>query len=363
MMTRSPRVAVLCLMLLLATTAACGRKTLPLVPDSPKPEMVKGIKAMNRDVIAFLSWPIPARNIEGKDMAPADIQGFRIYRAEVKADQKKAKYRQIAEIDLANPAPARVQNGIVSWSDEQLQYGQIYSYQIRAVSLRGGISPPSEEIRIVPLRSLAIPKGVSAQGGDGTVLVTWDPVVTRVDGSQYDGFVGYNLYRGTGKGSYDGGALNPEPLRTPEYKDTKVANGRTYYYRVRAVDSPALPWKESLDSEEVSATTRDMTPPARPSGLTVVPGVRRVFLTWSESKERDIAGYHVYRSSVPGREFTRLTTKLLVRTTFSDETVASGATYYYKITAVDQAGNESAGTAEKKVTTETLREKKPAARN
>ncbi len=55
---------------------------------------------------------------------------------------------------------------------------------------------------------------------------------------------------------------------------------------VRSVDSPALPWKESLDSEEVSATPRDMTPPARPTGLTVVPGVGRAFLTWNENKEQ-----------------------------------------------------------------------------
>jgi fibronectin type 3 domain-containing protein len=124
---------------------------------------------------------------------------------------------------------------------------------------------------------------------------------------------------------------------------------------VRSVDSPALPWKESLDSAEASATPRDLTPPDRPTGLTVVPGVNRVFLTWNENKERDLAGYRVYRSTRSGRDYERLTDTLLVRTTFSDLTAKSGVTYYYVVTAVDKAGNESAWSEAKKAYIEKLR--------
>jgi fibronectin type 3 domain-containing protein len=107
------------------------------------------------------------------------------------------------------------------------------------------------------------------------------------------------------------------------------------------VDSPTLPWKESLDSAEVSATPRDMAPPERPKALTVVPGVGRIFLTWNENRERDLAGYNVYRSVKSGRDYERLTDKLINRTTFSDVTVKPGVMYYYTVTAVDQSGNES----------------------
>jgi fibronectin type 3 domain-containing protein len=124
---------------------------------------------------------------------------------------------------------------------------------------------------------------------------------------------------------------------------------------VRSVDSPALPWKESTDSEEVSATPRDMTPPARPTGLTVVPGVGRAFLTWNENKEQDLAGYHIYRSTKKGRDFKRLTNKVIARTTYSDETAQQGMEYYYMITAVDRAGNESKGSEEKMASIEKLR--------
>jgi fibronectin type 3 domain-containing protein len=75
--------------------------------------------------------------------------------------------------------------------------------------------------------------------------------------------------------------------------------------------------------------------------------VNRAFLTWNENKEQDLAGYYVYRSTRSGRDYERITSKPLMRSTFSDQTVKGGNTYYYMITAVDQAGNESAGSGEK----------------
>ena len=83
-----------------------------------------------------------------------------------------------------------------------------------------------------------------------------------------------------------------------------------------------------------------------------MPGVGRVLLSWNENKESDLAGYHVYRSTKHGRNYDRLTDKLLLRTTYSDETVAEEMTYYYVVTAVDQSGNESEYSHEIKVTVE-----------
>jgi len=355
-MTLSQRFAAACLALVLCAGAgACGRKTAPLVPDSPRPEAVKDIKAVARDTVAYLSWPIPAKNVEGKAVSATDIDRFRIERAEVGPDRKRARYKPYAEIDMANPSPSVVRDGEVAWSDARLRYGQVYSYRIRAFSVRGGVSAWSDEVRIAPLLSLAVPKGFAAQFGDSSVLLSWETVSTRMDGSQYEGFVGYNLYRGTETGRYEAMPLNKEPLRTTAYKDTAVGNNRTYYYILRSVDSPALPWKESLDSAEVSAIPRDLTPPERPTGLTVVPGVNRVFLTWNENTERDLAGYHIYRATKSAKDYERLTERPLNRTTFSDETVKGGSHYTYAITAVDQAGNESKRSEEKKAYVEKLK--------
>ncbi len=342
------------LLLILAIAASCGRKTDPLTPPSPRPEAVQDVKIATRDGVAFLSWRIPTRNIEGKEMNRADILGFRIYRA-VLEPKKRPRFKQIAEIDLANPSPAEVREGRVFWNDRNLRYGQVYGYRIRAISAQGGLSQPSEEVRSAPLLSLALPKRLKAVGGDSRIELTWEPVTTRADGSGYSGFVGYNIYRGTEKGRQSETPLNKEPVRTPAYTDTAVTNNTTYYYVVRAVDSPTPPWKESLDSPEASATPRKLTPPERPTGLTVVPGVGRIFLTWNENRETDIAGYYVYRTTKSGREYRRLTDKPIDRTTFSDDTVKPGVVYYYAISAVDTSGNESGLSKEQKAYAERLR--------
>jgi len=355
MKNRVPWLFAACLLLVLTTAVACGRKTLPQVPDSPRPEAIQNIKVTTRDTIAFLSWPIPARNVEGRNIAPTDIQQIRIYRAEMGQGKKKTRYKLYAEINMADPSPAEVRNNRIFWSDRDLKYGQVYSYRIRTVSTRGGVSPESEEVRAAPLLSLAVPRDLSAQAGDSSIQLSWAPVTTRMDGSHYEGFVGYQLYRGTEKKSYDELPLNKEPLRKNTFKDTAASNDTTYYYMVRSVDSPALPWRESLDSEEVSATPRDRTPPARPKGLTVVPGVGRAFLTWNENKEQDLAGYNVYRSTKSGGKYQKLTDKAIARTTFSDETAKQGVEYYYMVTAMDKAGNESPGSEEKKAVIEKLR--------
>ncbi len=341
--------------LLLASVVSCGRKTDPLTPDSPRPAAVTDMKVAVRDAVAYLSWPVPVKNVEGKNLDPAEIRSFRIYRAEAARDRKRPLYRQIAEISMTNPAPAEVRNGIVSWSDTGLQYGRVYVYRVRAYSKRGGVSGYSDEVRAAPLLSLSPPKNLAAEGGDTVVTLTWDVVTTKSDGSLHQGFVGYVVYRGTEPGKYEEAPLNKEPVTAGRYRDTTAVNGKQYYYRVRTVDSPVKPWQESLDSSEVSATPRDTTPPMPPKNITVVPGIGRVFLTWSENKESDLAGYHVYRSVKSGAGYERLTTKPLNRTTFSDETIKQGKTYYYVITAVDKSGNESRRSKEQKTYTEKIR--------
>jgi hypothetical protein len=351
-MIRRPVIAVALLAVVVAA-GACGRKTDPLTPDSPRPEAVKDIRITVRDRVAYLSWPVPARNIEGKAIGPADIAAFRIERAEVERGRKRLRYREVAIIRMAEPAPATVRDGTVAWSDT-LQYNRVYSYRIRAVSTRGGAGIFSDEVRAAPLLALAAPKPFSAAAGDGVVTLTWEAVTLRTDGSVHQGFIGYNVYRGTEAGRPGETPLNAEPVRTTTYRDLAVENGKRYFYHVRAVDSPVPPWRESQDSDEAQAQPQDLTPPAAPSGLTVVPGIGRVFLTWNESKERDLAGYHVYRAAKSG-ESERLTDKPLNRTTFSDEKVKQGTTYFYTITAVDRSGNESPRAKEVRTATERIR--------
>ena len=77
------------------------------------------------------------------------------------------------------------------------------------------------------------------------------------------------------------------------------------------------------------------------SGTGVAPVTHSVSLAWSPSTS-SVAGYNVYRSSVSGGPYTKLTATLAAGTTFADSAVQSGQTYYYVVTAVSATNIESA---------------------
>ena len=65
-----------------------------------------------------------------------------------------------------------------------------------------------------------------------------------------------------------------------------------------------------------------------------------VTLNWKASTST-VAGYNVYRSTVKGRDYAKINLALVAGTSYKDETVQSGTTYYYVTRAVDAKGNES----------------------
>lgn len=108
---------------------------------------------------------------------------------------------------------------------------------------------------------------------------------------------------------------------------------------------------ESGDSNLVTVTPRDVFPPAAPQGLVVVyvpahDAAPAYFdLSWSISAENDIAGYNIYRTEQEGAPGNKLNPQLLRTPSFRDMNVESGHHYFYTVTAVDRAGNESPASA------------------
>jgi IPT/TIG domain len=66
-----------------------------------------------------------------------------------------------------------------------------------------------------------------------------------------------------------------------------------------------------------------------------------VGLSWTGSSST-ASGYNVYRSSTSGGPYTRLNSNLLSGTSFSDNNVQAGQTYFYVATAVNSSNVESA---------------------
>lgn len=79
------------------------------------------------------------------------------------------------------------------------------------------------------------------------------------------------------------------------------------------------------------------------SGTGTVPptGSHEVILTWTGSSSQ-VTGYYTYRGNISGGPYAKLTSTPIDLTTYADQSVTGGTTYYYVVTAVDDTGLESA---------------------
>ena len=69
-------------------------------------------------------------------------------------------------------------------------------------------------------------------------------------------------------------------------------------------------------------------------------------LSWNVSTTSTVVGYRVYRGTQSGGPYALLSTSTVSATTYTDNTVQSGQTYYYAVTALDGSGAESAFSTE-----------------
>jgi hypothetical protein len=97
------------------------------------------------------------------------------------------------------------------------------------------------------------------------------------------------------------------------------------------------------------ASTAADSPTAESLGGSGVEPAYTVNLSWDASTSQ-VAGYNVYRSSTLRGTYSKMNATLDAATDFTDDTVASGATYYYDVTSVTSSGVESSPCTPLKVT-------------
>jgi len=115
------------------------------------------------------------------------------------------------------------------------------------------------------------------------------------------------------------------------YSDTTVYGNTTYCYQVSAHN----PSHESARSNTICATTPpDTEAPTAPGQLTaVVSSINEVTLAWSQATDNvAVAGYKIYRDDQYLKTVTEVT---------ATDSVLSNAIHCYRITAIDDVGNES----------------------
>jgi hypothetical protein len=87
------------------------------------------------------------------------------------------------------------------------------------------------------------------------------------------------------------------------------------------------------------------------SGTGLAALAHSVDITWAASTSAPLQGYNVYRSTVTGGPYSKLSATLSPTTLlFTDTTPVSGKKYFYVVTALNTSGAESAASSEVAVT-------------
>ena len=276
----------------------------------------------------------------------------------VKRSDKERGGLQTIATDLTEP----------SYIDTTAKFDEDYLYVVTAkdrygesgysnfVFVKKGQLPViSDRIELIeiPLFLLLVtppaPEQLTAEGRAGEVVLTWSPVEEAA---------GYHVKRASAaNGTYETIASS---VSGTTFTDTGVTNGNTYYYKVTAVNDLGF---ESADSPVASATPTlfssiilmpnlpliDLLRIAAPKNFQAVTdvGSGRIMLSWDAVG--GAAGYNVWRAESQNGPFAVIAAKIS-GTSYTDTTAAIGKTYYYKVTAVDQFGNEGNATPVKSAT-------------
>jgi len=344
----------------LSALPACGKRGDPLPPLRKTPPPVAGLRAAQRGDEVEISGAAPRTSVDGVPIPALEIEILRADR-DGPLDEVGLKLRLPA-------APGEVFTTVVPLPEP----GTTVRIAARVLS-RGGVSTRTPAITLTAQPPPGAPTGLEARLVAAGVRLEWQgerprpvprpsptaappsaspaPALPKSAGAKpppspppppppFPG--GFWVYRRARDGAY-GPPLSPRPVEENSFEDAAAPLGAELCYVVRAV-AALDPLVESARSVEACIAVRDLTPPASPTGLEVLPREGGLEVSWSPSTDTDLAVYRLYRASGRGPE-SRLANVPATETTFLDADASPGIEYRYRLTALDQDGNESAPSA------------------
>ena len=346
--------------------SGCGSPGEPVPPIPPVPEAIADLAAQQSGDGVQLTFTMPGQSTLGEKLP--QTPAFEVFRGALRADGTPdtrsfrvvdtvpgalvSRYLQRGQVVFIDP---------VAPGDPQLRAGKLFVYRVRTLISE---KHPSANSKDVSVRLYPVPEAISSLAATVTeqgIELKWTPPAHASSGDPLPAVKEYHIYRGEpnppasnlaasdrSQSPWKSPLLQLGVTQAPEYRDSGFDYGKTYAYVVRTVvDSPAG-ILESNDSNQAVLTPKDTFPPAAPQDVVIAvqpgnsPGSLIVELSWSINVEPDLAGYRVYRSDKEGDRGSPLTPDLLPSPAYRDTTVQSGQHYWYTVTAVDRAGNESA---------------------
>jgi hypothetical protein len=237
--------------------------------------------------------------------------------------------------------------------------GVMYAYRVRT---RASKKKDSADSNAVSAKLYPVPERIGSletRVTQNAIELSWPVPRFPATANSAEPVSGYHVYRGELDPSSPVPASNDlsqakwksppillAPSQNNSYQDTLFDFGKTYLYQVRSLVIAGGNPIESDDSVPALVTPRDTFPPVTPQNLVVaeIPGENGAIsedLSWSINLESDLAGYRIYRSEQQGERGHSLQVALLLSPAYRDVSVQPGHRYWYVVTAVDRAGNES----------------------
>ena len=213
--------------------------------------------------------------------------------------------------------------GTAYTNSSYLTSGATYYYKVRALDANGNAGPYSAVVSVTCRLKLTAPTVTGSTDSQGRPTLKWNAVT---------GAAKYEVYRARSK---DGDYIKYSTVTGTSYTNTSyLANGNTYYYKVRALGSDGT---AGPDSTPVSVTYK------APFGAPLVTGSKdsqgRPALKWD--KVTDAAKYEVYRARSKDGTYSLMSTQSATGYT-NTSYLANGTTYYYKVRALKANGTASA---------------------
>ena len=213
--------------------------------------------------------------------------------------------------------------GTAYTNSSYLTSGATYYYKVRALGANGNAGPYSAVVSVTCRLKLTAPSVTGGNDAQGRPTLKWNAV---------SGAAKYEVYRAR---SMNGDYVKYSTVTGTSYTNTSyLANGTTYYYKVRALGSDG---SYGPYSTPVSVTYK------APFGAPLVTGRKdsqgRPALKWD--KVTDAAKYEVYRARSKDGTYSLMSTQSATGYT-NTSYLANGTTYYYKVRALKANGTASA---------------------
>lgn len=351
-----------------AIFAGCGAPGEPQPPSPPVPVAVTDLAAHQVGDGVDLTFTLPHRTIAGEPLPEAPA--VEVLQGSVRPD-RKPEPRSLRVVETIPGALVRnyaaddhVQiHSAISPEEIKSHPGAPVAYAVRT---RASAKRASANSNVAVLQVYPVPEkitSVEATVTESAIVLSWSAPQRWSSGEPFSSSpsLRYRIYRGEiAESQAEVVARDLAQVKwttkialldstdTTEFRDSAFQFGKLYVYLIRSVELIEGKEIESDDSTPVVVKPVDTFPPAAPQGLAaaVLPGPEphtvQVDLSWSINAETDLAGYRVYRSEQEGTKGARIGPDLLLAPAIRDTSVQPGHHYWYTVTAVDRAGNESA---------------------